>query len=819
MTPNEQSLVFLARLGELEKSAAARFEILRQANVVAGDFSALVWTYAGRKLCFAVRPAPGSNPRRQDPLLGVAGVLARCFMVSSMEAKLSAEGAYARLQGLRWLAETIGGETKAWVSLSPTVLNRVIAKLKAQHTKAATVYNRASALTSFVDFLNATRIGSGKHTSSLLGRYISWKSGLKNPIRHTIEVGHAEALASKKYRPDLHRVLGETRSRIRLDPTLEPSPGYDLIRLEALTFAMATGMRIGELCALSLRCLETDEKSGAPFLRVATEKGQPPSARPIADVWSDPVSNAYDYLLQRCAAARSRAREIEEGGFSFVAEALQAARRSHPISAEFQAQLEVLGLSSERYYLIEEIVATFDLATKEFCADGRFRDCAVDLPRIVAARVVRWIDMRMAAWDWVQYSKPPLGRPTAQVGSRVLPAATIARHVGGGPSCLPKARWFFEELQAFLVELSEAGVLEGAPIPAAKSAHIWDRWHEVRELALGQSGGGKCTAIDIERFCLDLAEKYRSDLEQHFRDVIAYDDDGAPVIGGGVRPGVPERLSDHLIVVWEGEFSGRRNRGILPRPISRSDFYNYLSTNGQKRTVFERLDIRDQNGKPYSISPHQIRHWVTTAIFRSGPSEMMVDLWMGRTPGQSRVYDHRTAKERAEAVRDRYLSGDPPDDYLGRRVRLWRQSGIGAEELEDNVKSRLRVMHFVPTGGCSRELFLSPCTKGLMCLRGFGTDAACPSFHVDVTDNEARNNIVALREQYRAMLAVLYPMAPTLEEAFVEELNSSEVLDQHLMHIREVIRGCDQALAAYRSAAPSSSAEGSRTIPLRVLHE
>lgn len=195
---------------------------------------------------------------------------------------------------------------------------------------------------------------------------------------------------------------------------------------------------------------------------------------------------------------------------------------------------------------------------------------------------------------------------------------------------------------------------------------------------------------------------------------------------------------------------------------------------------------------------------------------MMVDLWMGRSAGQSRVYDHRTAKERAEVIRERYLSGNPPDDYLGRQVRLWTQSGLSAAELEEHVRSRLRVLHFVPTGGCSRELFLSPCTKGLMCLRGFGTGSACPSFHIDVTDDKAKANIIALRDQHRAMLAAVYPLASSLKEAFLEELNSTEVLDQHLIHMREVIRGCDQALAAY-DRAESGGISAVKTIALRVI--
>jgi hypothetical protein len=102
-----------------------------------------------------------------------------------------------------------------------------------------------------------------------------------------------------------------------------------------------------------------------------------------------------------------------------------------------------------------------------------------------------------------------------------------------------------------------------------------------------------------------------------------------------------------------------------------------------------------------------------------------------------------------------------------------------------------------------------------MCLRGFGTGAACPSFHIDVRDQQARNNIIALKNQYGAMLAALYPMMGSLAEAFVEELNTAEVLDQHLNHIREVIRGCDQALAAYENATSGNTR--SPVMPMQVV--
>lgn len=818
MTPVEQGRAFASRLREIREASIRRFEVLRQAGKVAGDFPAATWSYAGRNIRFDERAKKSTAARdAAGPLPGIAGILARCFIVVSIEQQLSSEGVYARLQGVRWLAEVTGGGIRRWLSLTPAVLNRVVSNLRNEHS-IATVYNRASAISSFVDFLNGTRAGSDEWTAALLGRHIIWNHGLKNPIRASIEIktDDVDSLGQRKYIPDLHRSLGQAHSRIKLNPELEPKPGYDLIRLEALAFMMATGMRAGELCALSARCLDTHEASGTLFVRVATEKGQPPSARPVAQIWSAAVSDAYDYLLERCASARAMAREIDTKGFGFVTSRLLEARRLQPIDPAFQAQLDVLGLQPAHHFQIAELAAAFDLSTKEFTSSGRFDGCLVKLPRKVAARVVRWMDSRMAAWDWQSFAAQYADPRTGQFGSQSLSASQIADYVGGGGACLAKAHWFYPELRSFLVDLSRAGALDGSGTTVQEREQLQRRWTEIRQQALGNVGGGQCTAVDIESFIECLAERYRAHLEDHYKDLISYSEEGVPITGAGVRLGVPRKLSDHLIVLWEGEFSGREANGILPRPMFRSDLYNYLSTNAQKRTIFERLGLLDSTGKPYSMSPHQIRHWVTTAIYRSGPQEMMVDLWMGRSAGQSRVYDHRTAKERAEVIRERYLSGNPPDDYLGRQVRLWTQSGLSAAELEEHVRSRLRVLHFVPTGGCSRELFLSPCTKGLMCLRGFGTGSACPSFHIDVTDDKAKANIIALRDQHRAMLAAVYPLASSLKEAFLEELNSTEVLDQHLIHMREVIRGCDQALAAY-DRAESGGISAVKTIALRVI--
>lgn len=141
-------------------------------------------------------------------------------------------------------------------------------------------------------------------------------------------------------------------------------------------------------------------------------------------------------------------------------------------------------------------------------------------------------------------------------------------------------------------------------------------------------------------------------------------------------------------------------------------------------------------------------------------------------------------------------------------MRFWRENGLSSSQIEQLVCEKLKVLHFTPWGGCSRELYISPCNKGLMCLRGFGTDSACPSFQIDPADLVARRNIEDLRHKYTQMLRVIEPRHSELAETLMHELNTSEPLDQHLAFVVDVVRGCNEALRTYDVANADSLSTG-----------
>lgn len=780
--------------------ACQRFEAAKTAGIVSGEFEDDVWHYKGLRLLF--REIGGKSRAEHRPHLSDrAGQLGRCFAAWTIAAKVSPELAISRVNAFRWLAKTIGRRDALWTNISPATLNEALSKLK-HATKDSTTYHRANGIGSFVEYLNGLVVRIDGEDLRYSERFIRWRHGVPNPIRSTLEVTSEshEARRKDKFEPNLHIALATARTMTSQNPSLEPCPGYDRLRLEPLAFGLALGLRVGEICALPLDVLEVDESTGAHLARIPIEKGAIPGGTAVPEIWEEALREAQAYLLEHCAAARKRAREIETFGFEFVRRTVLEGRTNRPLTDGQLAQLRVEGLDPAKHCFISELISSFSISEKELTADGKYGSCRVDLPRLVAARMTAWLDDRFRRWDWLKFAQR-----YARTGNiSNISVLDVGKYCGTSKASVAKASWYINDLRKFLAKMRAAGIFEpGRKTPLAARDAWRKRWLTMRTQMLSHRGGGSCTAIHIDVFMTELERRYASYLSRHFKEVFI---EGGNASGGGfvgnrVRRGMETKLSDHLVVLWEYQFTGMSALGILPRPILRSDFYNYLCRNAQKKTVFERLAICSDDGRPYSFTPHSIRRWVTTALLRSGPSETAIDLWMGRTPRQTRHYDYRTAKERAEYVRARYLDeGAEPNDVLGRKVKFWREEGLSSEQIEKLVCEKLKILHFTPWGGCTRELYISPCNKGLMCLRGFGTESACASFQIDPSDLVAKRNIEGLRAKYMKMLNVIEPNHAGLLEILRSELSTTEQLDQHIAFMIDIVRGCDEALRSYVAA-------------------
>jgi hypothetical protein len=778
--------------------AEQQFLNLKESGLVSGEFEDKIWQYNSSNILFTSIEQGRKQNRYQTPLPSVIGQLARCFIVKEMIKLPSAALLIGRMSAIRHLSEVMDKQSIQWNDLTRKVFDLTVNSIKIDHSKS-TVYHRANALKAFVDFLNQLNTTVDGVTLRFLDRFIRWTSGIPNPTRSSLEITSDEfsERAGKLFAPDLYRGIAQARWLVKSDPSLEPSYGFDRIRLEATCFGMALGLRVGEITNLPANCLINDRDTGTTFVRVPIEKNILPSAVPVADLWSAPLTEAYEYLMECCQGARNRALEIEETGFSFVEKTLAAHREKHPLDPGAVDQISSLDMPLEHYYFLEEITECFPISSKEMTHGGRFHSCSTDLPRVTAARLAVWIDKRIANWDWSSYLN------SYKKKCYSVSVLDIGIHTKSSKASISKSKWFIEHLRQFLKRLVNEGLFKPGIQPQHEQlCAITKEWSYIRELMLskrGEGGGVPSLVINVKLFMRALEKKYRFHLQRHFEEQFPMPADGeeSPYHAKHSPRGHPNKLSENLIVIWENQFNSFSEQGIIPRPIFRADLYNYLSSNSSKKTIFQRLELRGQDGQIFSISPHQIRRWVTTAILRAGPSETAVDLWMGRTPRQSRQYDYRTAKERAEYVRSMYLTDDPPQDYLGKQIIRWREESISDSEIENMVVEQLTILNFTPWGGCSRELYISPCDKGLMCVRGFGTETGCKSFHLNPNDLEAKAAIENLLCNYEKMFKAIFGNHAEITANIKAELNTSQALDQHILFICDMITSCKAALAVY----------------------
>ena len=161
-------------------------------------------------------------------------------------------------------------------------------------------------------------------------------------------------------------------------------------------------------------------------------------------------------------------------------------------------------------------------------------------------------------------------------------------------------------------------------------------------------------------------------------------------------------------------------------------------------------------------------------------------------------------KERAEYVRSLYLTDDPPQDFLGKLVIRWREESIPDELIEEMIIEKLSIINLTPWGGCSRELYISPCDRGLMCIRGFGTEAGCKSFHLNPDDLEAKAAIETLLSEYTKILKVIFDNQTDITASIKSELDNTLVFDQHVLFVSDMVTSCKAALDVYSESDKAS---------------
>lgn len=113
------------------------------------------------------------------------------------------------------------------------------------------------------------------------------------------------------------------------------------------------------------------------------------------------------------------------------------------------------------------------------------------------------------------------------------------------------------------------------------------------------------------------------------------------------------KLSEYLFVVPR-YFLARNRPTLLPVVdlVSHGQVTIFLTGKPAAPSIFERLDLRDEDGRPFRLCTHQLRHLLNTIAAENGLGELERARWSGRTDiEQNAVYDHETGYQLAEKAR------------------------------------------------------------------------------------------------------------------------------------------------------------------------
>ena len=132
------------------------------------------------------------------------------------------------------------------------------------------------------------------------------------------------------------------------------------------------------------------------------------------------------------------------------------------------------------------------------------------------------------------------------------------------------------------------------------------------------------------------------------------------------------------------------------------------SRTGRTAGLFERFALVDDDGETVRITPHQLRHYMTTLANEGNLSQLDIAKWAGRKDARhNRYYDHETA---ASLVAKARAVGE---DMFDRTITVTPRGPVTAKQLMEGTQP---AVHLTKYGACLHDFAMSPCPFYRDCL-------------------------------------------------------------------------------------------------------
>ncbi len=204
-----------------------------------------------------------------------------------------------------------------------------------------------------------------------------------------------------------------------------------------------------------------------------------------------------------------------------------------------------------------------------------------------------------------------------------------------------------------------------------------------------------------------------------------------------------QMLSESLFVIFQNFFFPRGGHVcLLVEPMRKGHINSFLSSHGLHKSVFERFDIREEDGSLCRMSSHQFRHWLNDLADKGGLPTDVLTRWMGReNPRDTDAYRHATMEERLRWVKD----GIADRQFEGTMANVYFD--LPEAERDLFLESQVQAVHFTPMGICIHDFAVEPCPYHLNCVRG------CPDYLRTKGDLRQRRYLMEIQAQTEKALA------------------------------------------------------------------
>lgn len=236
----------------------------------------------------------------------------------------------------------------------------------------------------------------------------------------------------------------------------------------------------------------------------------------------------------------------------------------------------------------------------------------------------------------------------------------------------------------------------------------------------------------------------------------------------------PWPLEEYLLLVPMHFFHPKRvGFQSIVSFVTDRNMRTFLGGASNIKSVFERLELHDEQGKRYNLRSHAVRHYLNTMAQEGGASQLDIARWSGRKSlHQNSVYDHMSGTALAEKARE---------VLMGPVVETVKR--LPPAEREEFLKARFSTAHTTDIGMCFTDWSIAPCHK-------HGACADCGD-HLVIKGNPKQK---ARAEQ---MLAEQKAMLADAEKETSEETHGAS---NYVAHNRKVVTGLEKVLEIHNDA-------------------